>query len=419
MYADSMFPLKVTDPTGQCFLSYKRERSHEAALVIDALHRHGIPTWQDVSNLGSGLIESEIRNILEDPSVGSAILWLTPEVADSDFIQKVEAPLIARRVEKDDGFYACAVAAGGLNHKTAPGTLSRGVGVDEIPYWKHEQADTDPISESFAERLACKVLQRRLTEFHRRLEQNEPLKLRLSTRVTEKYIPGTAIVLNWHPSFEKREASNEAWNQRLYPALQKVANLVCLETPGRRIEASGQLSLVAAVLLGKVFLAPRDVRISWRQVTRGEEDQLWSLHQKRDPSEISVQTTPLDVASTELAVLVGIARSRDELRAEFSATQKYLRSFRAMVEIGGQNGGACKIVSPGQACDVAERVAGAIADSVKFVKPTVVHLFLSVPAGLAMLIGQLLNTISAVQLYEHVPGSSPPYKAAIRIEPSV
>ena len=31
-----------------------------------------------------------------------------------------------------------------------------------------------------------------------------------------------------------------------------------------------------------------------------------------------------------------------------------------------------------------------------------VHLFMAAPAGLAMLIGQLLNTFGAVQTYEHV-----------------
>lgn len=37
----------MTDPTGRSFLSYRRGRKDEAALLIAAQHDHGIPTWQD------------------------------------------------------------------------------------------------------------------------------------------------------------------------------------------------------------------------------------------------------------------------------------------------------------------------------------------------------------------------------------
>jgi hypothetical protein len=40
----------MTDPTGRSFLSYRRARKDEAALLIAAHHDHGIPTWQDIHN---------------------------------------------------------------------------------------------------------------------------------------------------------------------------------------------------------------------------------------------------------------------------------------------------------------------------------------------------------------------------------
>lgn len=57
----------MTDPTGRSFLSYKRSRSAEAALLIQAQHDHGIPTWQDVRDLGSEPTEDELRRVLADP----------------------------------------------------------------------------------------------------------------------------------------------------------------------------------------------------------------------------------------------------------------------------------------------------------------------------------------------------------------
>jgi hypothetical protein len=47
------------------------------------------------------------------------------------------------------------------------------------------------------------------------------------------------------------------------------------------------------------------------------------------------------------------------------------------------------------------------------------HLFLAVPGGLAMLIGQMLNTFGTVQTYEHVPTDAiGRYVPAARLEPS-
>jgi CBASS immunity sensor of nucleotide second messenger signals len=48
-----------------------------------------------------------------------------------------------------------------------------------------------------------------------------------------------------------------------------------------------------------------------------------------------------------------------------------------------------------------------------------VHLFMAVPAGLAMLTGQLLNTFGSVQTYEHVTvDGSGRYKAAALLRPN-
>ncbi len=42
-----------------------------------------------------------------------------------------------------------------------------------------------------------------------------------------------------------------------------------------------------------------------------------------------------------------------------------------------------------------------------------VHIFMVVPVGLAMLVGQLLNTLGQVQTYEHIPqGATGHYEPA-------
>ena len=46
-----------------------------------------------------------------------------------------------------------------------------------------------------------------------------------------------------------------------------------------------------------------------------------------------------------------------------------------------------------------------------------VHLFTRAPAGLVFMIGQLLNPVGKVQLYDHDREWSPPYRKALMINP--
>jgi hypothetical protein len=106
----------MTDATGLSFISYRRSRVNEAALVVGAQRDRGIPTWQDLADLGSGLTEDGIRQTLSDPETAGAVLLVTPEVKSSPVIREVEAPLILERHLKEDGFTAIVVAAGGLDY---------------------------------------------------------------------------------------------------------------------------------------------------------------------------------------------------------------------------------------------------------------------------------------------------------------
>src|SRR5437867_890448 len=119
----------MTDPTGRSFLSYRRSRRHEAALMIAAQHEHGIPTWQDISDLDEGSTEEQVNAVLEDSATADAVMWLTPDVAESDFIRKVEVPAILRRVDRGDAFLAVPVAAGGLDYASAGEVATQGLSI--------------------------------------------------------------------------------------------------------------------------------------------------------------------------------------------------------------------------------------------------------------------------------------------------
>src|SRR6266516_4817265 len=73
----------ATDVTGVSFLSYRRSRLQEARLLLQAQHDLGVPTWQDLDDLGTGQTETQLRSILASPTTANGLLWLTPEVQGS------------------------------------------------------------------------------------------------------------------------------------------------------------------------------------------------------------------------------------------------------------------------------------------------------------------------------------------------
>jgi hypothetical protein len=130
----------MTDPTGRSFLSYRRLRSQEAALLIAAQHDHGIPTWQDIQNLGSVPAEDEIRRTLADATTTSAVLYITPEVETSTIIRNVESPKIIQRAEAGDGFFVVPIGAGGLDYATAASISSNSLSAQNLADWNMHKA---------------------------------------------------------------------------------------------------------------------------------------------------------------------------------------------------------------------------------------------------------------------------------------
>jgi hypothetical protein len=121
----------------------------------------------------------------------------------------------------------------------------------------------------------------------------------------------------------------------------------------------------------------------------------------------------------DLAVLVAISTEARAVANHFAASRANLPTFRAILSMGAPSGDRISLRSGGEAAGLAQTVVAEIRKKIsEFRGLQTVHLFLSAPAGLALLIGQLLNTFPWVQLYEHVPGAKQPYRKALKFNPS-
>ena len=183
--------------------------------------------------------------------------------------------------------------------------------------------------------------------------------------------------------------------------------------PGREILASGLLSIPAATALGYYFMAPKRIAISWEQYTPGRPTQEWSLGDEPEDSGFDVDEQAGDVGADDLAVLLSVNADVSEAVAN---SRENLTSFRAYVHAKPNDGlYGTSIQSSGQAVDVALRAISAVREARrKYGVRGKVHLFMAVPVGLAMLVGQLLNTLGQVQTYEHIPqGATGHYQRAV------
>jgi hypothetical protein len=408
----------MTDPTGRSFLSYRRKRSDEAALLINAQHDHGIPTWQDIHNLDELPTEDELRRILDDPLTANAVLWITREVEDSAMIRQVEAPKILSRAAQRNQFFVIPCAAGGLDYDEAATVVDAQISLQNLKEWNLRKISTDPIEPREAQEIAQRVLSRRLRAVHDATAAGLPLRLGLFTRTPPPFEPGVALRLDWSGRFTGREASHDVWQEHLIPALKAVAQRIRADAPGRAVEAFGLPCIPAAVALGCAFLAPSGSEITWLQYTPGRDDQRWSLRAARESSGFVAATQSRSVTGTECAVLVSVTTN---IEPAFAASQKELPQFRSLIHVRHPETFRYDVATPGQAADIAHTVIEAMHRMREEYCPTgAIHLFMAVPIGLAMLIGQLLNTFGAVQLYEHCPeGAVGVYRPAVQVHPSV
>jgi hypothetical protein len=389
-----------TDPTGRSFVSYRRTRLEEVHRLVQAQHEIGIPTWQDVEDLDEVQTEAELRRVLTDPKTANAVLWLTPDVANSATIRNVEAPLVVRRERKGDGFFFLPVAAGGLHYGSAAALVNDRLGFHDLSTWNFRQIRHDPATPEEIRGIATRVLARRLEAVHRWRPVDAPLRLRLMTWQRSTPEPGWAALVDWSHRFQGRRAEPEAWDTVLLPALSTLREALRARAPGRPVEASGSCSISSGLALGRTFLSLDQIRLSWRQTAPDHPDQVWTLETPHEDTPVAAVTEPSRSEGTALAVLVSIA---EDVEPAFGASRADLPPIRAAVRvrIPGENFQRFLIASPGQAAALAARIIGEVRRARRDYPAESLHLFAAIPVGLAVLLGQQLNTLGPIQIYEH------------------
>ena len=392
----------MTIPTGRSFISYRRSRLAEVAELVASQKERGIPTWQDIEDLRTEPTEAEIRDVLAKNDIANVLLWVTPDVGQSPMITRVEVPCAVERYRRQDGFFILPVAAGGLDYGEIGALLGNHSGITDLSSWNMTRVDSNPATSQEIRNVSNLLLNQRLSNIHKHLPEGEPLRLVINTRVSTGHQLGIALEIDWTHRFagpQKRFASPSDWQSKLLKALEDIAGATQKNASNREVIAKGLASLPSATALGYHFMATRGIGIAWEQVFPNRTTQLWSLAATRETSGHEVLITAGQTAADDLAVMVSV---NADVEGAVVASRETTGPFRAYVHIKSQEKQNF-LGSPGEALDVALLTIESTREARhKFGIRGKVHLFMAVPAGLAMLIGQLLNTLGPVQTYEHI-----------------
>jgi SMODS-associated and fused to various effectors sensor domain len=407
----------VTDATGRSFISYRRTRLNEARLLIEALHDVGVPTWQDLNDLAEGHTDELLREVLAAETTANAVCWLTPDVEKSDAIIRTELPSIMKRIDQNDGFFMVPVAAGGLQYDEVTRVVGTYLGLHDLGHWNVRKVTADPISSDDAAAVARHVLKRRMQEISKQRQSDQPLRMVLNGRKKPAFEPGVALSLDWTHRFEGRLAKPQTWDDFFLPAVETVAQIFEQYASGRSIVAEGLCALPATVALGAAFLTTRRISLAWRQNSPNRPPELWSLTEKSEPSGFTARLCDGNVSGDDLALLVSVASNVD---AAFAASRPQLPAFRGLVVVTKLGNYPHDIKAPGEAVDIIRVISQGLRQARDSFQPRgKIHLFLAVPAGLAMMLGQTLNTFGQIQTYEHVGSDAVGmYQPAALLQPS-
>lgn len=405
-------PAAATNPMGRCFVSYRRSRLDDVRLLVEALHDHGVPTWQDVTNLDELPLERALRATLTDSDTASSILWITPEVADSAVITGIEIPELIARAERQDAFYLIPVAAGGLDYQGAGRAGLVRTSFNDFGSWNVVKVDHDPILAGDAAGVARRALVRRLAAVHSALPDGDPLVIDIYTRGSAAVRQDAALTVDFTHRFAGRHASMSEWQEHVLPALSVIVDEAARRAPERLLHFRGLVGLPAAVALGTTVLSPRGIPAAWLQYTDDQPLTPYSLAEEPQPSGFKVTLRDDHVDATDLAVLIN---ANNDVTAAVRATAG-LPDFRGEVQADPPGRHPHLFASAGEAVDLAREVISVMREArSRYGGTGDVHLFIAGPVGLAFLLGQLLNTFGTVHTYEYGDGK---YQRAVTLRPS-
>lgn len=368
------------------FLSYSRDNVKDIGLIARLLKIHGIKTWQDLDNLGTGLSEVRIRTAIQNETSG-LLFYSTQESVSSEFVKQVELKEAERAHRDNQHFSIVPVFHLSISETDASlkGTLT--VPMSSFNGAKVEPPDDPRAIQDAAHRAAELVLQQL------NIEKQDPLPIGL----TSKQVPaaGMSLDIDFTPFFGDRLPNAEAWNTDFPRALKRVKSALLVRSLTRlRVHTFAHLSL--GFLFGFVFRERTGFSLEIEQTSRGKDKTIWTTSGEALPHGLSMKDYPAQLGSRNLCVKINLV-ARDDASVAAYADNAGL-DYRVLLDVTPPQ--YPHFLSGSQAIAIARDLADRIKEIHGKYGTNSVHLFAAVPLGLAILIGHNLNACGSIQCYE-------------------
>ena len=342
-------------------------------------------------------------------------MLVSPQVATSPMVKVVEASAILDRYKKRDGFLLKPVLIN-LDYPDIDRVLDRPGAFQELSRVDILKVPSETLQAGDARRIARAIVKLRLRMI-KAVDPDAPFALGLFSRRTSGD-DGYALRHDVTPYFDGRFATDGTYGT-IEAALCDSAS--ALAATGHRIQiaARGNAALPLGVLFGAVY-SPFVFDLVWLQSAPGTSPEDWSLKTGIEDVDLDIRVSKGDPQCEDLVLAVSINADVEHAIAEYLETHPL--DPRATIHVGLATGP----LQRGQTMSARQglRVTYAAIDAARNLKTqlrlkrTNLHLFLACPLGLAVLIGQNLNTFSDCILYEHIEGGRPAYSEVHRFRPS-
>lgn len=385
----------LVDRLGPVFVSYRQSDGTELAVALAwALRAAGVPVWHDQTDLPPGDTSRRLREALAS-GLSGALLIVTPEIASSDVVRKIELPVLLKLADNPE--FTLSIISTITRHDSAveldysapdrllgttPGTLSA---IDQSSV--HTAAARAEVAQAQA---------------RRRLEHLRPaiasaggeLLLDIQTRVppfASRY--DAHLVVRLRPPLAGERRPHHDGLEDLRGFLGQLPQLIAIAGASSvRVRGGAHLSVACAfgaamptTLLGAVEVVDT-AGVTWRLDGQAPAAGVDSLVASVGPTITNEDRGPVLVYVDLLP-----QRSDGAFVDLVAATD-----FAAVVHLRPAVEG---LLDPVRAGELVGEVTAAIREVAGLHGTTDVHLLLRCPYPLAMLIGRSLNTLT-VHLYE-------------------
>ena len=369
------------------FLSYSRKNLSDTKFIAGTIMAHGLQVWQDIENLGGGLTEAQVREIISG-NLDGLLYFITQESINSTFICEIELPEAENRYRNNKNFQIVPIFDIPIENAVAALKPYTSVPISNFngAILKNKFSNRE-LNIVKAASKAAEIILMSLD-----LSSNDTIFIGVSSK--QKVMEKVNLNFDYMNYFKSGYPDVNTWNKIFLPAINSVKNII-IDKNIRKIKFSAYAHLTFGYLFGFVFSRIAGFQISIEQRTN-TESAIWSS--ENGPSDHNLKIVELsgDIESDVVCIKINLMSLDNESVNRYAENANL--SFRVTLEYIPPD--YPYMITEGEAIKIGIEIAQEIKRMHAKYGTIKTHIFAAIPFGLSLFIGYNLNAVGTVQCYE-------------------